>query len=256
MPKRKIQKPKKRIRLSLKEKISIIERSATQSIDQLVKSSGASLTTIYDILQRKNELTNMWLETQNANIKNKVRKAPNDSINTEVYNWFIAARSKGIPVSGCILQETAKEIASKLNVTGFKASNGWLESFKTRHLLTFNALCGELNDVNQSIVDDWKQKLPEIIAGYEMKETALFFRAIPSKSLQLKGEKCSGGKLSKERLSVLLCAFWDGTFVKPLVIGKAAKPRCFKNLDIKKFPVDWESNKKAWMTGTHTRFLG
>ena len=35
---------------------------------------------------------------------------------------------------------------------------------------------------------------------------------------------------------------------KPLVIGKAAKPRCFRNMDIRKLPVEWRSNKKAWMT--------
>jgi hypothetical protein len=35
---------------------------------------------------------------------------------------------------------------------------------------------------------------------------------------------------------------------KPLVIGKAAKPWCFQNLDIRKLPVEWRSNKKAWMT--------
>ena len=34
----------------------------------------------------------------------------------------------------------------------------------------------------------------------------------------------------------------------PLVIGKSANPRCFKN--IKKLPLPYESNKKAWMTGT------
>ena len=35
---------------------------------------------------------------------------------------------------------------------------------------------------------------------------------------------------------------------KPLVIGKAAKPRCFRKLDIRKLPVEWGSNKNAWMT--------
>ena len=38
---------------------------------------------------------------------------------------------------------------------------------------------------------------------------------------------------------------WNG---ETLVIGKAAKPRCFQNLDIRKLPVEWRSNKKAWMT--------
>jgi hypothetical protein len=32
------------------------------------------------------------------------------------------------------------------------------------------------------------------------------------------------------------------------MIGKAAKPRCFKNLKISNLPVIWRNNKKAWMT--------
>lgn len=105
-----------------------------------------------------------------------------------------------------------------------------------------------------TIVSDWHEKIPSIIAGYDKKdianadETALFFRAIPPKSLALKGQKCEGGKQAKERLSLLLCAFGDGHVMKPLVIGKAAKPRCFKNIDMKNLPVDWYHNKKAWMT--------
>jgi len=40
----------------------------------------------------------------------------------------------------------------------------------------------------------------------------------------------------------------SGEIEKPLVIDKAAKPRCFRNLDIQKLPVEWRSNKKAWIT--------
>ena len=39
-----------------------------------------------------------------------------------------------------------------------------------------------------------------------------------------------------------------GELEKPLVIGEAAKPRCFKNIDQKNLPVIWKSNTKAWMT--------
>lgn len=39
-----------------------------------------------------------------------------------------------------------------------------------------------------------------------------------------------------------------GEKLKPLVIGKSAKPRCFKNLNINKLPVKWKFNSKAWMT--------
>jgi hypothetical protein len=54
--------------------------------------------------------------------------------------------------------------------------------------------------------------------------------------------------MSKERLTVLLCGNMVGEMEKPLVIGKAANPRCFKSLKINSLPVIWRNNKKAWMT--------
>lgn len=58
---------------------------------------------------------------------------------------------------------------------------------------------------------------------------------------------CVGGKKSKERITVLVGANMDGSDKLPLlVIGKFQNPRCFKN--IKKLPVDYTFNKRAWMT--------
>ncbi|GFV83149.1 uncharacterized protein TNCV_1898761 [Trichonephila clavipes] len=34
--------------------------------------------------------------------------------------------------------------------------------------------------------------------------------------------------------------------ITPLIIGKSAKPRCFKGIN--SFPINYRSNKKAWMT--------
>lgn len=39
-----------------------------------------------------------------------------------------------------------------------------------------------------------------------------------------------------------------GELRKPLVISKASKPRCFKNLDVSSLPVIWKFNTEAWMT--------
>ncbi|GBO34733.1 hypothetical protein AVEN_235769-1 [Araneus ventricosus] len=57
-------------------------------------------------------------------------------------------------------------------------------------------------------------------------ETGLFYRILPDK-----GEKCSSGKISKERLTILLCCNMLGDFETPVVIGESKKPRCFKNID-------------------------
>ncbi|GBL74291.1 Tigger transposable element-derived protein 6 [Araneus ventricosus] len=79
-------------------------------------------------------------------------------------------------------------------------------------------------------------------------ETDLFYRVLPEKTLCLEGEKCSGGKISKERLTLLLCCNMLEDFEIPVVIGKTKKPRCFKNIDVRKLSVSWKSNKKAWIT--------
>ena len=80
-------------------------------------------------------------------------------------------------------------------------------------------------------------------------ESGLFFRALSNRTLSLKSEKCTGGKLPKERITILFCVNMFGEKEKLLVIGKAARTRTFKNTAVAPFPVDWRSNKKAWMTG-------
>lgn len=65
----------------------------------------------------------------------------------------------------------------------------------------------------------------------------------------LKGKECSGGKYGKERITIVVGANMSGTEkLKLFVIGKAKKPRCFKG--IKSLPVDYRSNKKAWMNSS------
>ena len=62
------------------------------------------------------------------------------------------------------------------------------------------------------------------------------------------GEDCAGGKRSKERITVALCASMVGEKLRPLIIGKSRSPRCFSKIKINSLPVDYRHNKKAWMT--------
>lgn len=84
---------------------------------------------------------------------------------------------------------------------------------------------------------------------YNVDETGLFYRLLPDRTYALKGETCHGGKNSKERISLLLGSNMTGTDkLKPLVIGRAAKPRCFKGVQVESLPVYYKANAKAWMT--------
>lgn len=172
-----------------------------------------------------------------------------------MWEWFQQARSRNIPLSGPMLQEKARHYATELNIPteDFKASNGWLNRFRQRHNINFASVCGESGSLPNESVENWLSKLPDILSGfkacdiYNMDETGLFYRALPDKSLSIRGEECKGEKRSKEKLTVMLCVSPTGEFEKPLVIGKCAKPRCFRNINVSSLPVQWEHNKKAWM---------
>ena len=79
-------------------------------------------------------------------------------------------------------------------------------------------------------------------------EFGLFYKALPTISMHYKNERCSGGKHSKVRLTGLAAANAVGDKLPMFVIGKSAKPRCFK--DIKSLPCQYRSQKKSWMDGS------
>jgi len=122
--------------------------------------------------------------------------------------------------------------------------------------LGFKQVCGESAADNVEEVDSWKMNvLPQLVKDYSNRdiyntdEFGLFYRLTPNKTMSVKGQQCHGGKLRKDRLTVLVGANADGSDkLKPLVIGKSRNPRCFKN--VKNFPYLYESQRKSWMTGS------
>ena len=86
--------------------------------------------------------------------------------------------------------------------------------------------------MSEEVVNDWFERLPDILTEfrpediYNCDETGLFFRALPDKTLALKSEDAKGGKLAKERLTVLLCASATGEKEIPLVILKSLDREC------------------------------
>jgi hypothetical protein len=81
---------------------------------------------------------------------------------------------------------------------------------------------------------------------YNADKTGLFVWALPTKSLAVNGESITGANCRKKKTYSVIVWEYGGRNGNPLVTGKAAKPRCFKNLKINNLPVIWKNNKKAW----------
>ena len=64
-----------------------------------------------------------------------------------------------------MLQTGARLIADKLQQSNFKASSGWLQSFKNHFQLMIS---GETADVPQETIEGWFERLKVLIQGYEM----------------------------------------------------------------------------------------
>ena len=90
-----------------------------------------------------------------------------EEVNKALYEWYLLACSKNIYPGGAQLTEKAKEIAERFGKTEFKGSRGWLDKWKKRYNVKQLKISGESGDVRGDTVDSWKERLPEIVKGYD-----------------------------------------------------------------------------------------
>lgn len=242
----------KRKSFSLKDKCDIIRdlQSGKKQID-VCRERNLSKSTVGTIWKNKDELLRS-AENINCNVK-KMRKSVHDDVDKALLKWFTQQRLNNIPISAVILRTKAEEFGKKVQ-DEFVCSESWIDRWKARHNICSGKIFGESASVDTNVVDNWlttvwptiKQDFSEHDI-FNADETGLFYKLTPDRTLKFKGEQCSGGKLSKERITVMVCANMSGNEKrKLLVIGKTARPRCFKN--VKSLPVDYRANARAWMT--------
>ena len=65
-----------------------------------------------------------------------------------------------------MLQEEARLIAENMEIKGFSASNGWLQSFNKQQNLHRMNTAGEDGDVNEKVLESWDERAREITILY------------------------------------------------------------------------------------------
>ncbi|GFY13006.1 tigger transposable element-derived protein 6 [Trichonephila clavipes] len=214
----------------------------------IAKAFEIPLSSLSPILKNKEKI----FCASSSRVRKRVSKGTFPRLEQCLVSRIGQCRGQNIPMGGSLLKEKAKAFAKELGIQ-FSASEGWLTNFKKRNGIVFKKMCGKSSCVDINVCSMWQNSLSDLIKEYEPRnifntdETGLFFKCLPEKTFTIKKEKCHGGKHSKERLTILLTVNMDGSEkITPLVIGKSAKPRCFKGTN--SFPTKYRSNKKSWMT--------
>ncbi|KAJ8889802.1 hypothetical protein PR048_009306 [Dryococelus australis] len=214
------------IRTIHNHKITVIKEveKGLKKKSEIAKDFGILPNTFSTVLKKKDKILNTGNSIRKD--RKRTRGPENSEVDECVLKWFKHARDQKIPVM-------------TLGKNYFKASHGWLDGFKSRNQIVFKSVCGESGDVDVQAANEWKTDLLEIIGDRDPKT---FLMCTPDKTMS-----CSGCKLSKDRVTLLVGANMDGSKKLPLlIIGKSANPRCFQNVKFK--TVEYKSNRKAWMT--------
>ncbi|XP_009959358.1 PREDICTED: tigger transposable element-derived protein 4 [Leptosomus discolor] len=242
--------------ISIEEKIDIISavESGKKKADIAAKY-GIKNNSLSSIMKNKEKVLEAFESLQFDPKRKRLRTAFYTDLEEALMKWYRIAQCLNVPVNGPMLRLKANDFAQKLGHSDFKCSNGWLNRFKSRYGLVFRAQPVEAAAATTGDAPTpWYQSvLPDYLNGYQPKnvfyiqETGLLYQMLPHNTFAFKGETCSVGRLSKERITVAVGTNMDGSEKLPLlVIGKNKSPNSFK--DLKSLPVDYEANDMAWMT--------
>ncbi len=253
---------RKHTSVTLQDKLQALKRLDNgESAARLAVEFGVGNSTITDWKKNRSKIEQFCIASTSKCTESRqtAKTTPLEKLDNALYVWFSQEREKGIPISGPLIKEKALQLNELMNGDkSFSASTGWLHRFKNRHGIRQLAVTGERLSSNEAAATEFLNTFADLIAAgnfspqqiYNADETGLNFKALPRKSLASKNEiNAPGVKISKERLTVLACSNAAGNHKLPLmVIGKAAKPRAFKNLNVNALPVTYKNSKNAWMT--------
>ncbi|XP_055452476.1 tigger transposable element-derived protein 4 [Psammomys obesus] len=246
---------KKKKSLSIEEKIDIINAvESGKKKAEIAAEYGIKKNSLSSIMKNKDKVLEAFESLRFDPKRKRLRTAFYTDLEEALMRWYRIAQCLNVPVNGPMLRLKANDFAQKLGHNDFKCSNGWLDRFKSRYGLVFRAQPAEATGIPVDPSTVWYQNvLPYYLNDYHpenvfnVRETGLLYRLLPTNTFAFRGETCSVGKLSKDRITLAVGANMDGSEKLPLlVIGKSRAPRCFKGM--KSLPVYYEANRAAWMT--------
>ena len=248
---------RKRKAITTARKIEIIEyqeQNSSTKKTEIAEHFELSKQTLNDILKNKSKIREEAQKARSDSAKRKrFRSVTFEDVDMALIIWFRQYQAKpDLRIDGLMLVQKAMYFSKKFgNETSPDMS--WIERWKKRWNIGKILKSGEAGGVDSETVDEWRANVMKGLLHkykpcdiYNCDETGLFWQTLPDQSHGFRGEKLSGQKQAKARITLLVGTNMDGSEKMPLfAIGKSKKPRAFKN--IKQIPVRYEANPKAWM---------
>ncbi|XP_075057157.1 uncharacterized protein LOC142143318 isoform X2 [Mixophyes fleayi] len=146
----------KRNGLKLKDKILVLcAYENNESVGSLAAQFGVSRAQIVQIIKRREELLSALQNNVSGDRIRRRRRTTNDQLNSAVWDWLLSIRDTDVALSGRIIREKALQIARDMGIQDFKASNGWLDSFKKAHNIHRSSLPFPMAGLGEDRTEDW-----------------------------------------------------------------------------------------------------
>ncbi|KAG8430073.1 hypothetical protein GDO86_018525 [Hymenochirus boettgeri] len=146
----------KRNGLKLRDKILVLcGYENKESVGSLAAQFGVSKSQIGQIIKRREELISALQNNVSGDRVRRQRRTTNDQLNSCVWEWLLSTQGSNVTFSGRVIRQKALQIASELGIRDFKASNGWLDSFKKTHNIHRCSAPFTFSGVGDDRLDDW-----------------------------------------------------------------------------------------------------
>ena len=189
-------------------------------------------------------------------------------IDEELEMWIKERRSKGVRITGKSLRQQALMLHKEKGNQSFKASSGWFTSFKKRHNITFRRST-HVSQKPVEIVNDKVDKFLKYVirmrkirnyplhAIGNMDETPVWLE-MPGKStldtIGMKEIRMGSTGHEKQKITVTLSAYADGTKMAPLVHLPGSRPLPKKDIPSGIVVYMCGSGKKSWADEESIKF--
>ena len=156
------------------------------------------------------------------------------AIDDAVSNYIDSRRQNGLGVSRALIRLEALKTAEKLNITPFKASDGWCTRFLRRNNYSLRRptkiaqklgkdYANKLTKFQRFVIKKRQQNNYQLQCIGNMDETPVYMDMLPHSTYNKKGEKTVLIKSTgheKSRFTTVLAVMADGTKLPPMLIFK------------------------------------